>query len=110
MPVIPAKAGIHFDFSPGGATTTLLLRGVRMRNPENSPFVFVFDSDPFRPGAETSERGDEKAKAKMDSGQSLPPRSGLIAGMTVGGFAVFVGAAPRGRPCQGTKATPPTPP
>ncbi len=67
-PVIPAKAGIHFDFSPGRAATTLLSRGVRMRNSENSPFVFVFDSDPSRPGVKTSERGGEKTKAKMDSG------------------------------------------
>ena len=67
-PVIPAKAGIHFDFSPGGVATTLFLRGVRMRNPKNSPFVFVFDSAPPRSGAKTSERGGEKAKAKMDSG------------------------------------------
>ena len=68
MPVIPAKAGIHFDFLPGGVATTLLLRGARIRNSENSPFVFVFDSDPLRSGVKTSERGGEKAKAKMDSG------------------------------------------
>ena len=66
--VIPAKAGIHFDFSAGGAATTLLSGGIRMRNPENSPFVFVFDSDPPCPGVKTAERGGEKAKAKMDSG------------------------------------------
>ena len=66
MFVIPAKAGIHFDFSPGGAATTLLLPGVRMRNPEDSPFVF--DSDPPRPGVKTSERVGEKTKTKMDSG------------------------------------------
>ena len=58
--------GLHFDFSPGGAATTLLLAGARMRNPENSPFVF--DSALPRPGVETAERGGEKAKAKMDSG------------------------------------------
>ena len=66
--VIPAKAGIHFDFSPGGAAATLLLCDDRMRNPENSPFVFVFDSASPHPEVKTSERGGEKAKAKMDSG------------------------------------------
>ena len=66
--VIPAKAEIHFDFLPAGVATTLLSRGVLMRNPEDSPFVFVFDSDLPRPGVKTSERGGEKAKAKMDSG------------------------------------------
>ena len=66
--VIPAKAGIHFDFSPSGAAATLLLCDGRMRNPENSPFVFVFDSASPHPEVKTSERGGEKAKAKMDSG------------------------------------------
>ena len=60
--------GIHFDFSPGRAATTLLSRGVEMQNSENSPFVFVFDSAPLRPGLNTSKRGGKKAKAKMDSG------------------------------------------
>ncbi len=60
--------GIHFDFSPGGAATALLLHGGRMRNSENASFVFVFDSNLPRPGVKTSERGSEKAKAKMDSG------------------------------------------
>ena len=79
--VIPAKAGIHFDFSPGGAATTLLSRGVWMRNAEDSPFVFVFDSAPLRLGVKTSERGGEKAKAKMDS---------AFAGMTAkGGFGTL---------------------
>ncbi len=81
--VIPAKAGIHFDFSPNRAATILLLRGVRVRNPNNSPFVFVFDSAPPRPGVKTSERGGEKSKAKMDSGfrrndgQNPKPGAGL---------------------------------
>ena len=44
----------------------MLLAGGRMRNSENSPFAFDFD--PPRPGVKTSERGGEKAKAKMDSG------------------------------------------
>ena len=84
--VIPAKAGIHFDFSPGGATTTLFSCGVRMRNPEDSPFVFVFDSAPPCPGVKTSEREIEKAKAKMDSGfrrnDGQNPKSGGGTGVT----------------------------
>ena len=71
--VIPAKAGIHFDFLSGGAATTLLLRGVRMRNPENSPFVFVLDSDPPRPGVKTSEFRMRRRKGKGENGFRLSP-------------------------------------
>ncbi len=82
--VIPAKAGIHFDFSAGGAATVLLSRGVRMRNPEDSPLVFVFDSVPRYPRIKPSEGGGEKAKAKMDSGfrrnDGQNPKSGGGAG------------------------------
>ena len=64
----------------------MLLSGVRMRNAENSPFVSVFDSEPFRPGVKTSERGGEKAKAKMDSGfrrnDGQNPKPGGGAGVT----------------------------
>ena len=74
--VIPAKAGIHFDFSAGGAATVLLSRGVRMRNPEDSPLVFVFDSVPRYPRIKPSEGGGEKAKAKMDSVE--PSRIGRL--------------------------------
>ena len=87
--VIPAKAGIHFDFSLGGAATTSLLRGVRMRNSENSLFVFTFDFDPPCPRVKMSERGSEKAKAKMDSGfrrndgQNPKPGGGAGAGVTI---------------------------
>ena len=91
--VIPAKAGIHFDFSAGGAATALLSHGVRMRNPEDSPFVFVFDSDPHRPGVKTSERGGEKAKAKMDSGfrrnDGQNSKSGGGAGVTSSSIGFF---------------------
>ena len=79
--------GIHFDFSPGKAATSLLLRGVWMRNSENSLFVFLFDSDPPRQGVKTSERGAEKAKAKMDSGfrrndgRRIPPRRRDVCGV-----------------------------
>ena len=100
--VIPAKAGIHFDFSPGRATTTSLLRGVRMQNPENS--IFVFDSDTPRPEVNTSERGGKKTKAKMDSGirrnddpkrirHAFPDRSGQP--ILFGTFSTA--------PCQGAK-------
>ena len=92
--VIPAKAGIHFDFSPGRAASTLLLRGVRMRNPENSPFFFVFDSDPPRSGLKTSERRNEKAKGvKMDSGfrrnDGQNPKPGGGAGVTSSSMGFF---------------------
>ena len=97
--VIPAKAGIHFDFSQGGAATTFLLRGVRMRNSENSPFVFVFDSDPPRPGVKTSERESEKAKAKMDSGfrrnDGQNPKLGGGAGVTSSSMGFFNNPSPR---------------
>ena len=102
--VIPAKAGIHFDFSPGRAATILLLGGVRMRNSENSPFVFVFDSAPPRPGVKTSERGGEKAKAKMDSGfrrnDGQNPKPGGGADVTSSSMGFF------NAPCQGDFFTP----
>ena len=66
--VIPAKAGIHFDFLPGKTATTLLLRGVGMWNSEDSPFVF--DSDPPRPGEKTTGR---KAKDEGENGFRLSP-------------------------------------
>ena len=47
--VIPAKAGIHFDFSPGRVPRPRCWPVSGCGNPENSPFVFVFDSDPPRP-------------------------------------------------------------
>ncbi len=75
LTVIPAKAGIHFDFLPVGAATTLLSRSVRIRNPEDSPFFFVFDSDPPRPGLKTSERRNEKAKGE----KWIPAFAGMTA-------------------------------
>ena len=92
--VIPAKAGIHFDFSPGRAASTLLLRGIRMRNPENSPFFFEFDTDPPLPGLKASERRNEKAKGiKMDSGfrrnDGQNPKPGGGGGVTSSSMGFF---------------------
>ncbi len=119
--VIPAKAGIHFDFSPGGVATTLLLRGVRVRNSENSPFVFTFDSDPPLPGVKTSERRGEKAKGvKMDSGfrrndgqnsnrrRDRPPcLSHTLTKDNHGGLSLRVNPNRRGRIPTGTGREPP---
>ena len=69
--VIPAKAGIHFDFSPPRAATSLLLRGVWMRNSANSLFVFCvrFGSSP--PGSKDVRTRSRKGKG--ENGFRLSP-------------------------------------
>ena len=67
---------------------------------------FVFDPVPARLGVKTSERGGEKAKAKMDSGFRRNDGEGARLGAST---TPCRGSTPL-LPFQGIKAPPPTPP